>query len=167
MLFCACWLCGQKLEPALDYGLFQQRLIKTSKDDPYSYVVADYVESYKKEYKEDYYNHLEVRHFTLRDIDGNGTKELLLGAGRFPVNPISLYAVYVIRNGNAVYQEEFWLPPEHNSSLFENGTIRGEFDNDGDLQFYYYRFENGTLKLQTMLVHAYNSDNYYLEQDSN
>jgi len=88
-------------------------------------------------------------HFTLYDINGDGTKEFLLGVEWW--GGMHLIAVYAIQNGVAVLQEDFTTSPTSCAPalLFKNGSIKKDFDIDPIV--HYYRFENGKLKFQTML----------------
>ena len=97
--------------------------------------------------------HMDTQCYTLYDIDGNGTKELLLGAN----DGKQLYEIYTIQNGDAVCQEQFRALPESSLSfsLFDNGLIKmgyqGEFDNGVK----YFRFKNGELKFQSLLYYDF------------
>jgi len=123
--------------------------IKTDKDDPLSYIVEEYLGLYN-ELLNDENQSMEPHYYFLYDLDGNGTAELLLAEEVW--DQIYLYSVYTIRVGVAVHQKEFrGVSPWHGSPpvLFKNGTIRA-ISNDGR-NYYYYRFEDGRLKLQTLL----------------
>jgi len=114
--------------------------LNIDKNDPYYNVI--------KEYEDDDIQLLRAEHYVYYDIDGNGTKELLMGWGG------SLERVYTIRNGVAVQQEEFYvhLDTAGPTVLFENGTIRGEGSGEGGtLSNGYYRFEAGELKWKISL----------------
>jgi hypothetical protein len=114
---------------------------KISEAGSYSAALNTYIQKYDYD--------LENRYYTLYDIDGNGAKELLLGAGR------GLYAIYAIQDGVAVRQEQFRQPVGSSGPavLFKNGIIRLTFSNDeGQSCIYYYRFEDGELKRQTGLI---------------
>jgi len=106
-----------------------------------------------KSYYDDTPDLLKKRYYFLYDLDGNDTKELLLGQAWG--EDIYLYAVYAIKNGIAVRQEEYWYDPQRGNPplLYKNGIIRVEADGDTMLQ--YYRFEDGELKFQIMLIDDY------------
>ena len=79
---------------------------------------------------------------------------------------ICLIAVYTIHDGVAVLQEGYWADSQRGSPplLYKNGTLK-EFNDYDDKMFAYYRFENGELKYQTMLIDNFseelNSGFYY------
>jgi len=126
--------------------------IRTKKDDLHSYVIEEYLEAYYKILNDDN-RHMLPYYYYLYDIDGNGTKELLLGVEWG--GHIFLDAVYTIQNGVAVQQEAYFMdttigPPP---LLYKNGTIRvNRVDDTIIFYYYYFRFENGELKLQIMLI---------------
>jgi len=102
----------------------------------------------------DDYSHMGNRYFALYDVDGNGTKELFLGAENEWLGKY-FDVIYTIRNGNTVWQEQFTVSGYQayiSPSVFKNGTIRTVHNNDGALSNNYYRFENGELKFQTRLL---------------
>ena len=86
---------------------------------------------------------------TLYDLDGNGTRELLICEG--DRNP---YAIYILQDGIAVLQEEYFVYGGDGTnclvSIFKNGTIR--LDSPWEPFIYYFRFEDGKLKYKTMLI---------------
>ena len=121
-------------------------VIKTNKNDPYSYIIKEYYGYMNElEYVADY-------HYALYDIDGNGTEELLLGADG------ELLEVYAIQNGVAVQQEQLALGGDYaTASLLKNGSIKVYDTFDNIWWLYYYRFENGNLKLRIVLTDYYGS----------
>jgi hypothetical protein len=128
--------------------------IKTDKDDPYSYVIEEYLENYY-ELLDDPHSDTPPLYYLLNDIDGNGVKELLIGTEEWDKKGLAV--VYTIQNGAAVHQKEFWWPRDDDRFglpvLFKNGTIKATSDDYGDLLLhFYYRFENGELKLLAELV---------------
>ena len=83
--------------------------------------------------------------YALYDMDGKGTKALLLGVGSDQYN--SICAVYTIENGVAVQQHRQAYCDEggytcllKNGTIFEQDLYAGVFD--------CYRFEDGKLKLK-------------------
>ena len=99
--------------------------------------------------------------YTLYDIDGNNTDELLLGV-ECVSGGIGLGAVYSIQNNVVVKQEEFVADIYYSSPsdvLFKNGTIRSESYDAGELNVAYFCFEDGELKFQTLLLDS--RGNYY------
>jgi len=114
---------------------------------------ADTIERTLKAYRDDHYQ-LNQQYYTLYDIDGDGIKELLWAEEWWEC--IRLTGVCTIQDGTAVWQDELRTGGEGNSicpsSLFKNGTVRVDGREDDELRFYYYRFENGSLRRQTMLV---------------
>ena len=123
--------------------------IKTSKDDPYSFIIQDYYQAMNDKPSVSTYQYF------LYDIDGNGIQELLLGLENY-----GLDCVYTIQNGVAVQQRALLVDMVENSPpiLFSNGTIK--MDNAvseqvlfGDyLRYYYFRFEDGELKRYATLM---------------
>jgi len=114
----------------------------------YAGIVQDYLEEYNELLNEEN-RFMDPHYYFLYDIDGNGTKELLVGMEMW--DQIYFYVVYTIIDGVMALQEEFtWNyffgPPP---VLFKNGTIRAISD-DGK-NYSYYRFENGALRLQVRL----------------
>jgi len=104
------------------------------KDDPYlDIIIEDYGEL--KELRDIDGNY--IHYHTFYDLDGDGTKELLLGVD--DGFGVCLTSVYVIQNGIAVWVEGFINDLEYCTtppSLFKNGTIMmGEFG--------YYRLKDG------------------------
>ena len=96
-------------------------------------------------------------YYFLYDIDGDGTQELLLG--EVGLNGMTLITVYVIHDGAAVLQEEYWGDSQRGSPalLYKNGTLK-EFDDYDDKMFTYYRFEDGKLKFKTRLFDHYSEE---------
>jgi len=138
--------------------------IKTDKDDPLSFVVEEYLELYN-ELLNDENRFMEPHYYFLYDIDGNGTKELLLGEEW--EDQIYFYSVHTIQNGVAVHQKEFrdiseYGPP---AMLFMNGTIRTVDDDGGRKNYFYYRFEGKELKFQTILLDLSDSGSGYKRMD--
>ena len=154
--------------------------------DPYAYLAKACLNFFETE-SQDYSQHadilpkdilvnlytcLEMRtdsilQYALYDIDGNGTKEFLLGGddsfwGKY------LLDVFTIQDGAVVHPERLRIslgyydaPP----SLFENGTIRTEWDNEGPRYYCYYRFEDGVLKQQEIL-YEYGFDHFRSSVDN-
>ena len=121
--------------------------IETDKSDPYSYVIK---ESYDH-LNDGHEGYASLQFYSFYDVDSNGTKELLLGAKES--YGICIYAIYAIRNGVAVKQDQFFLiSDELPSLLFKNGTIRSDHNDEGDLYYCYYQFEKEKLKFQTTLI---------------
>jgi len=130
--------------------------LKKLQSGPY----AEAIKTLKKSYASapEQFNNL---HFALYDIDGNGTKELLLSYG---ANPF-IDAIYTIQNGVAVPQEAY---PYHDISewshvfwLYKNGVIKTRTTSHEDETSYsYYRFEDGTLKRQPVTYNDKDSSIY-------
>jgi len=124
---------------------------------------ADVVETILKNYDEDP-SQMERTHYDLYDIDGNGTNEFLQGMDIWGVSYLT--NIYTIKDGVAVWQEAFGTTGEGGSTLpstlFKNGTIRVDCVDDGMRFFYYYyRFVDGELKFQTLLI--YEQGDEYLQ----
>ena len=128
--------------------------IITNKNDPYSYVVKEYNDYLNNDDSAYYW----TQFYALYDVDGNETRELLLG-GEWANRGIGILHVYTTRNGVAVRQEGFYWDPEESPPpmLLNNGTIRrsgtGGYDFDGSYSAY-YRIEAGELKFQLTLKYA-------------
>ena len=118
---------------------------------PYAEVLREH---YDLLFREDIY--ALSRYYALYDIDGNGAKELLLGADPEGANSrrdgIMLINIYAIQNA-AVRQGQFHADPTEAGevSLFRNGTIRSIRYYEVGTTFSYFRFEAEELKFQTML----------------
>ena len=129
--------------------------IKTNKNDPYSYIMKVFYEKYDEKSS-------TAQDYVFFDIDGNGTEELLLGTG-IGDGKKTIFRVYSIQNGVAVWQENFSAYGEggnYNPSLvYKNGIIRVDGHWDGLPIISYFRFENGELKGQMSLRIEY--DNYF------
>jgi len=143
--------------------------IRTDKEDPYSYTIKELYEIYASASVDMNHDYLEDQYYALHDIDDNGTKELLIGSEEY--SGIVLQAVHAIQNGVAVWQEA--LPslvadfPEQRSIL-KNGTIRVKsvVADEGSF-FRYYRFEDGELKLQIILLDSAFGIEYYRREYGN
>ena len=100
--------------------------------------------------------HMDTQCYTLYDIDGNGTKELLLGAN----DGKQLYEIYTIQNGVAVWLEEYRTRSEESLSfsLFDDGLIKMEYQGEFDSGVQYFQFENGELKFKTSLYLNFMAD---------
>jgi len=98
-----------------------------------------------------------TQYYALYDLDGNDTKELLLG-GYSRVGGIGIYTVSAVQNGVAVPLEPVlsWDDYDPPTVLFRNGIIRATSVND-ELRFDYYRFEDGVLKYQARLIKGLDS----------
>jgi len=118
-----------------------KRKIKTNKNDPYSYVIKEHYDLFFDKDIDPY-----VKHYVLYDLDRDGTNELLLGTEWW--EGIGIFAVYSIKEGFAVRQEQFKLDPEEvpPPSLFRSGTLRYDFYGEVGHGFIYYRFDSGELK---------------------
>jgi len=164
--------------------------IKTSESDPYSYVVKAYslIDTHflygrNGWSEEDFAQGFQMRpegafnnvrdgmytsngvcdnlNYALLDIDGNGTKELLLGVGSEP--DIGLIEVYAIQDGVAV-QQAFSLSycadcGTEYPTLLKNGTIWSIRGGDQiTVRHSYYRFADEQLKLQMKLTDTLTDD---------
>ena len=122
--------------------------IRVGEETPYSHFLNGFAKRHHDQLEYDYY--------AFYDMDGNGTRELLLAEnGPYTANRMTIYSVYTIQNGVAVHQEEYQMVPEFNPPpiLYKNGVLMWE-DNrekEGPFSFYYYRFQDGTLKFQLEL----------------
>ena len=110
----------------------------------------------------DNHAYANAEYYAFYDIDHNDTCELLLG--QVMHNDIELCRVYTIRNGIAVWQEEFIRTIDDRGSrpiLYKNGTIKSFCDYDDGI-FCYYQIVNGELKLLTRLVDD-SSPEFYID----
>jgi len=128
--------------------------VKTNEKDPYSHIIKELNDKLNDDDADVY--HL-TQFYSLYDIDGNGTKELLISEGG------NLLAVSTIQNGVAVWQEVFSFPLGEGgrilpSLVFRNGTIRTDNNVDGELDYIYYRFEDGELNFKTLLSDRFGSN---------
>ena len=142
------WGCGSTAE--IDPGEFA----------PYTDVVNERIKFFRS-ISDKNYDYLPTQYYTLYDIDGNGTKELLLGSEEW--GELALIIIYAIQNGVAV-EQQFSVMGEGGSAfpslLFENGVIRVDSGDDSGRYIIYYRFESGALICPTALVDRYGE--YYL-----
>lgn len=112
---------------------------------PYSYVLKLY------------HNHVDIRYgysypqyYAFYDIDGNGTKELLVGAKTNEDYGVGIYELYTIQDGKAVEQDIFvWDAVSPAPQVFQNGAIK-VIDLENTM-IYYHRFEAGGLKQKLRL----------------
>ena len=92
--------------------------------------------------------------WTLRDLDGDGTPELILG-GDWGDGYTPIFNIYRLEDGKAVRVLYGWTRNRY--WLCANGTI-GHMGNNssGDTQYSYYRYEGGELKhLETVQYYGY------------
>ena len=80
--------------------------------------------------------------YALYDINGDGRKELLFGAGSD--YGTDLCDIYAIQNGVAT-QQLYHPGSTSTMSLFKNGTVRTSFGKSGYYCDSYYRFKDGQL----------------------
>lgn len=84
-------------------------------------------------------------HYAFYDINGDGVKELLLGAqGKYNSSDAELFDIYTIKDGVAVQQRwSGWIHPH--VSILENSTVMTFGGHQGWYGNVYYRFQNGAL----------------------
>jgi len=115
---------------------------------------AEVLTAYRDEVWSDPYASESLR-YSFYDIDGNGTKELLIG-WYDEYNDTRLTNIYIIQNGVAVLQEMFYIVGEGGglfpSKVFDNGVIRVDGSDDNGRGISFYRIEDGELKHQACLV---------------
>ncbi len=137
--------------------------IKTSSDDPYSYIIKEKydqtIEYYTKfpqaEFKSENY-------YFIYDIDGNGTEELLLGipyivgGGQNVERPyeieVMVNEIYTICDGKPVKQEimSWWMVESVlERSILDNGLIKYVSGPQNRPSYLYVKIING----QTVLLH--------------
>ena len=122
--------------------------IKNDEKDPYTDVVKSIINAHN-----DRPEQLKNVYFFLYDLDGDGTRELLLGVERW--ERIFLIDVYIIQNSIAVEQKELFIDPVESPQplLYKNGTIKdGGEDAYGELSICYYRCKDGELRAQVVLI---------------
>jgi len=153
--------------------------LKTSKDDPYSYVANAYylyaqdmqfynndIDSQQPEkilakdfnmlpengfaYLERFMLLEQMRdlQYALYDINGDGKKELLLGAK--DSYSTELFDIYALQNGIAVQQRISGFAHSR-FSVLQNGTVMSTGGHQGYYGDSYYRFKNGNLEHQATL----------------
>jgi len=115
---------------------------------------SEVIQTYPPHFTNDVFQEAS-RYFALHTIDGN--EVLLMGVREDHFHITFLEKVYVLQNGVVIQQKELmWGGGEFWGSLapvlFENGTIRVGRNNEDDLIFFYYRFEDGELEFQISLT---------------
>jgi len=143
--------------------------IPTDEDDPYSFLVKERYENAFSSSINSNQNHLKYTYFTLYDIDGNGTKELLLGNDGRP-NGMSIVWLYTIQNGVVVQQDIVpgWLAESYpHNLLLKNGTIKVVSDDGLGSGYGYLRFEDGELKHKVSLGINENGEHICIYTDEN
>jgi len=150
LALCACGQ-GETLEEILTTALFTTEMITTTIApiiavfDPGD--VAPYADELERIIRE--YVNSDFMHYTVYDIDGNGTPELLLGVNDYH-NNIFIHDIFTINNGIAV---QLGIDFEYDGSpmpgfLFGNGVIRSDFDY---VYQEYYRIVDGKREWQAQL----------------
>lgn len=99
--------------------------------------------------------------YALYDINGDGRKELLLGAGGNYGQ--DLFDIYTIRNGVAVQQINLLEGSIHpRMSILRNGTVMISGGHQGWYSDLYYRFKKGSLQFRLRLpLFSMETDRYY------
>jgi len=130
----------------------------------YAGIVQDYLEEYNELLNEEN-RFMDPHYYFLYDIDGNGTKELLMGEN-IRDKETTISNIYTVQNGEAVLQEEtkFWMDFNPSILLFKNGTIRYCGTDEEGEGFGYYRFKKGELKRLIGLLDEYG--NYFTSSGS-
>ena len=109
-----------------------------------------------------------ARYYAVVDIDGDGTKELLLGEADRGARTAHSWEIYTVRDHKAVRQIHLyngsWDYGYNTPVLFQNGTIRTN-DNWGSI--YYYSFEDGELRKQACLENELESMSDWSETGDN
>ncbi len=139
-------------------------VIKTSPEDPYSYLIKERYDRIIEDYKRPIQT-LSNLYYALYDIDGNGIEELLLGeeyviGGIQNVEPgepyeegVTFFHIYTIQDGVAVEQDlRLWWCGETllERSILSNGLVRasGRIENPS---YCYFKFVDGKLEYQESL----------------
>lgn len=142
--------------------------IKTSPDDPYSYMIKEKYEKIVRRFQEedisDYFSEFDKYadncYFFLYDIDGNGIDELILGDWKLITNDredsdapqkITISSIYTIKDGQVVEQSVHpWWDNEvlWDRVILTNGLIRTGTGYKDYPSYSYLGFENGEFGLK-------------------
>lgn len=142
--------------------------IKTSPDDPYSYIVKEKYEKIVRRFQEedisDHFFEFDKYagncYFFLYDIDGNGIDELILGDWKLITNDsedsnapkkITVSSIYTIKNGQVAEQSVHpWWDNEvlWDRVILTNGLIRTGTGYKDYPSYSYMGFENGEFGLK-------------------
>ena len=170
-----------------DETFFYANEITADPADPYSAFIKKSCEEKAKVWQEaakedgnttrNFYYHITTQpdfYYFLYDIDGDGTKELLLGS-YYPIgyrdeNPtpyveIVITSVCSIKNGEVVKQSNAFCDPGFiwDRTLWSNGLISTTYKRQEDPSFQFVEFKNGELKakVQVFSHYFYDEPHYY------
>ena len=154
--------------------------IPTSPNDPYSYVISDLVEWYKQA-GPDFIS--EFERYSLYDINGDGTDELILGdigvLGGTSVHEehegvtaeftygLLINSVYTIQNGKAVEAKRLIISENaYQTMLLDNGMIKILYQTPRNPQITYYKMTGDNFEMVGgNLDKNFDGECYYYEKD--
>ena len=170
-----------------DETLFYPKEIKVDPSDPYSEYIKKACDQLTGEWKSfsesngnspnSFYRFSKVCtdfFYSFNDIDGDGTKELLLGS-YYPIGyrtedstqpvKIIITSVCSIKNGEVVKQSNAFCDPGFiwDRTLWSNGLISTTYKRQEDPSFQFVEFKNGELKakVQVFSHYFYDEPHYY------
>ena len=154
--------------------------IQTSPNDPYSYVISDLVEWYKQA-GPDFIS--EFERYSLYDINGDGTDELILGdigvlggtsvyeehegvRAEFTYG-LLINSVYTIQNGKAVEANRLIVSENaYQTILLDNGMIKILYQSPRNPQITYYKMTGDNFEMVGgNLDKNFDGECYYYEKD--
>ena len=154
--------------------------IQTSPNDPYSYVISDLVEWYKQA-GPDFIS--EFERYSLYDINGDGTDELILGdigvlggtsvyeehegvRAEFTYG-LLINSVYTIQNGKAVEANRLIVSENaYQTILLDNGMIKILYQTPRNPQITYYKMTGDNFEMVGgNLDKNFDGECYYYEKD--
>ena len=155
-------------------------VIPVSADDPYSAIVASKIDWYKQAGPE--YNS-ELMRYTLHDINGDGTDELIIGrievlggtsvydeyegvSADF-VYGLLMSEVFTIQNGKAVRVQRSTLSPDaYENVLFDNGILKVVRLTPRNPRITYAKMVNGVFELVGDCIYKTFDGKYYYRNGS-
>ena len=154
--------------------------IPTSPDDPYSYVISNLLEWYKQA-GPDFIS--EFERYSLYDINGDGTDELILGdigvlggtsvyeehegvTAEFTYG-LLINSVYTIQNGKAVEANRLIISENaYQTILLDNGMIKILYQTPRNPQITYYKMTGDNFEMVGgNLDKNFDGECYYYEKD--
>ena len=143
---------SDKTQSATEYVTVE---IKTSPDEPYSYIIRETYDLVINKLSDPYYYH-----YAFYDIDGNGTEELLIGepyvvGGIQNVEPpyeteVMVTEIYSISGGKLIKQEimSWWMVESIlERSILDNGLIKYVSGSQNRQSYLYMKIMDGQMVL--------------------